>query len=177
MLSGSVGGSAGRGRGVGRNRPGRRQMFRRASTTTKCLSALLLAPALSVRLCPASGQTACRNSDGFLFGGAQILSRRSPAGLNASAGYGHRRERRFKRPQRYRRLRRRPQYLPRTLPPSGDRARWTPRPARPRALQRSVAISACGAPAPLRVNALPRTLTSVSYGWCAYLQLLRVGIC
>ena len=30
------------------------------------------------------------------------------------------------------------------------------------ALQRSVAISACGAPAPLRVNALPRTHTSVS---------------
>ena len=74
---------------------------------------------------------------------------------------GHRRERRFKRPQRYRRLRRRPQYLPRSLPESGDRARWTPRPARPRALQRSVAISACGAPAPLRVNAFPPTLTSV----------------
>ena len=55
---------------------------------------------------------------------------------------GHRRERRFKRPQRYRRLRRRPQYLPRSLPESGDRARWTPRPSRPRALQRSVAISA-----------------------------------
>ena len=72
---------------------------------------------------------------------------------------GHRREWRFK-TQRYRRLRRRSQYLPRSLPESGDRARWTPRPSRPRALQRSVAISACGAPAPLRVNALPRTLTS-----------------
>ena len=36
---------------------------------------------------------------------------------------GHRRERRFKRPQRYLRLRRRPQYLPRSLPESGDRAR------------------------------------------------------
>jgi len=44
----------------------------------------------------------------------------------------------------------RPQYLPKGLPEGGDRARWTPRPSRPRALQRSVAISACGAPALLR---------------------------
>jgi hypothetical protein len=69
---------------------------------------------------------------------------------------GHRRERRFKRPQRYRRASARPQYLPKCLPESGDRARRTLRPSRPRALQRSVAISACGATAPLRGNALPR---------------------
>ena len=83
---------------------------------------------------------------------------------------GHRRERRFKRPQRYRRASARPQYLPKCLPESGGRARRTPRPSRPRALQRSVAISACGAPAPLRGNALPPTLTSCSWIWCAQSQ-------
>ena len=88
------------------------------------------------------------------------------AAFSSGMSPGHRRERRFKRPQRYRRASARPQYLPKGLPEGGDRAWRTPRPSRPRALQRSVAISACGAPAPLRGNALPPTLTSCSWIWC-----------
>ena len=50
-----------------------------------------------------------------------------------------------------------------------------PRPSRPRALQRSVAISACGALAPLRanrVNALPRT----PYAHIGVLRLVCMGV-
>jgi hypothetical protein len=117
-----------------------------SSLPTRAASSIRALAAPSERVASLGARAPSGSPDGRWCGyrwGQKVSSRNSPlvfvhcplsrsgicqarAAFSSGMSPGHRREWRFKRPQRYRRASARPQYLPKCLPESGGRARRTP---------------------------------------------------